>query len=162
MTTDRTKVTSGWLFMTASALGLSESDLSYVLDVRPDSIRKLWKFGNQPVPEGVRREMETFVQFTDACVDVLVSRAEDVTHPAMIVYPGLRDVPEGHMAAQYGVTWWDHVAFSTHKAVPELYVGNLAEVAATYHYTDVLAANHDPSVLALFGKTGRARTNPTP
>ena len=93
------EVTAGWLFMTANALGLSDADLAYVLSVRPDTIRKNWKYGTQPIPDGVRTDLEKFIEFTDECVDVIVSRAENLAEPALIVYPNLRDVPEGHRVA---------------------------------------------------------------
>lgn len=59
-TTEPEEVTAGWLFMTANALGLSDADLAYVLDVRPDTIRKNWKYGTQPIPDGVRSDLEKF------------------------------------------------------------------------------------------------------
>lgn len=153
-TTEPEEVTAGWLFMTANALGLSDADLAYVLDVRPDTLRKHWKFGTQPVPDGVRADLQQFVEFTDACVDVLVSRAEDMDEPAIVVYGNIRDVPEGHMAATYGITWWDHVAFSTKKLVPEVYIGYVAEVAMAYDYSAgvIDAVHEDPSVLALHAR----------
>lgn len=151
-TTEPEEVTAGWLFMTANALGLSDADLAYVLDVRPDTIRKNWKYGTQPIPDGVRSDLEKFIEFTDACVEVIVSRAEATNDPAVIVYPNLRDVPERHMAATYGITWWDHVAFSARKLVGDLYIGNLLEVATAYDYTpaNAQAAHDDPSVLAIY------------
>ena len=154
------EVTAGWLFMTANALGLSDADLAYVLDVRPDTVRKNWKYGTAPIAEGVRTDLRKFIAFTDECVDVLVSRAEGIDDPDVIVYPNLRDVPEGHFAAEYGVTWWDHVAFSAHKRVPELYIGNLMEVATAYDYTpqrELQAVHDDPSVIALYGPAKRPR-----
>ena len=145
------EVTSGWLFMTANALGLSDADLAYVLDVRPDTIRKNWKYGTQPIPEGVRTDLEKFIAFTDDCVDRIVSRANSTVEPAIVVYPNLRDVPEGHMAAEYGITWWDHVAFSARKLTVDLYVGNLLEVATAYDYTPAgaQAVHGDPAVISL-------------
>lgn len=157
--TEPEEVTAGWLFMTANALGLSDADLAYVLDVREDTIRKNWKYGTQPIPDGIRNDMQRFIELTDACVDVIVSRAEDVIDPAIVVYPNLRDVPTGHMAGTYGVTWWDHVAFSARKAVPELYVGTVAEVAAAYDYSagDIDAVHDDVAVIALHTKSDAAR-----
>jgi hypothetical protein len=156
--TEPEEVTSGWLFMTANALGLSDADLAYELDVREDTIRKSWKYGTQHIPDGIRDDLHNFVEFTDACVDALAARAEDLDEPALIVYSNLRDVPADHMAATYGITWWDHVAFSTRKAVPELYIGNTLEVAAAYDYATVPDAVHDdPSVVALYAKPARER-----
>lgn len=155
------EVTAGWLFMTANALGLSDADLAYILNVRPDTIRKNWKYGTQPIPDGVRTDLEKFIEFTDACVDTIVSRAEDLVDPAIVVYPNLRDVPEGHMAAEYGITWWDHVAFSARKLAGDLYVGNLLEVATAYDYTPANAAavHGDPAVIALYTSARRERQN---
>jgi hypothetical protein len=157
------EVTSGWLFMTANALGLSDADLAYVLNVRPDTIRKNWKYGTQPIPDGVRTDLEKFIEFTDACVDTIVNRAENTVDPALVVYPNLRDVPEGHMAAEYGVTWWDHVAFSARKLTVDLYVGNLLEVATAYDYTpsNAQAVHSDPGVIALYSQSTRRRERPT-
>jgi hypothetical protein len=157
--TDTEEVTAGWLFMTANALGLSDADLAHVLDVRADTIRKNWKYGTQPIPAGVRADLEKFIEFTDACVDSIVSRAEHTVEPAIVVYPNLRDVPEGHMAAEYGVTWWDHVAFSARKASTDLYVGNLLEVATAYDYTpsNAQAVHGDPAVIALYSQSTRRR-----
>lgn len=159
--TDPETVTAGWLFMTANALGLSDADLSHVLGVRPDTIRKSWKYGGAPIPDGVRTDLEKFIEFTDQCVEVIVSRAEITDDPAVIVYPNLRDVPEEHFAREYGVTWWDHIAFSARKAVPDLYIGNVMEVAAAYDVAGNLPAVHDdPSVIALYGTpTRRQRAN---
>jgi hypothetical protein len=158
------EVTSGWLFMTANALGLSDADLAYVLNVRPDTIRKNWKYGTQPIPDGVRTDLERFIEFTDACVDTIVSRAENTVDPALVVYPNLRDVPEGHMAAEYGVTWWDHVAFSARKLAGDLYVGNLLEVATAYDYPPAMAGavHGDPAVIALYTSARRERRTRTP
>ena len=155
------EVTAGWLFMTAIALGLSDADLAFVLDVRPDTIRKAWKYGTAPIADGVRTDLQRFVAFTDETVEVLVSRAENTVEPAMIVYPNLRDVPEGHLAGEYGVTWWDHVAFSVHKRVPDLYVGNLMEVATAYDVEPAKAASvhDDPAVLAIYVTPRRTRVN---
>jgi hypothetical protein len=155
------EVTAGWLFMTANALGLSDADLAYVLDVRPDTIRKSWKYGNAPIADGVRTDLQRFVAFTDEAVELLVSRAENTTDPAIVVYPNLRDVPEGHVAAEYGITWWDHVAFSVHKLVPELYVGNLLEVATSYDVapTKATTIHDDPAVLAIYVTPRRTRAN---
>lgn len=156
------EVTAGWLFMTANALGLSDADLAYLLGVRPDTIRKNWKYGTQPIPDGVRTDLEKFIEFTDACVDTIVNRAENTVDPAVVVYPNLRDVPDGHMAAEYGITWWDHVAFSARKLAGDLYVGNLLEVATAYDYPPAHAAavHADPAVIALFTVSGR-RERPT-
>lgn len=157
-TTEPQEVTAGWLFMTANALGLSDADLSYVLDVRPDTIRKNWKYGTQPIPDGVRDELRNFVEFTDACVDVLTDRAEHTSEPAIIVYPNLRDVPENHMAGLYGITWWDHIAFSVGKTVPDLYIGNIMEVTAAYD-GDIPTIHDNPAVLVLdHARTDRPRT----
>lgn len=155
------EVTAGWLFMTAIALGLSDADLAFVLDVRPDTIRKSWKYGTAPIADGVRTDLQRFVAFTDETVEVLVSRAENTVEPAMIVYPNLRDVPEGHLAGEYGVTWWDHVAFSVHKRVPDLYVGNLMEVATAYDVEPAKAASvhDDPAALAIYVTPRRTRVN---
>lgn len=155
------EVTAGWLFMTANALGLSDADLAFLLNVRPDTIRKSWKYGTAPIADGVRADLQRFVAFTDEAVEVLVSRAEDAVDPAMIVYPNLRDVPEGHIAAEYGITWWDHVAFSVHKRVPELYVGNLLEVATAYDVEPTKAAtvHDDPAVIAIYVTPRRTRAN---
>jgi hypothetical protein len=155
------EVTAGWLFMTANALGLSDADLAYVLDVRPDTIRKSWKYGTAPIADGVRTDLQRFVAFTDEAVELLVSRAENTTDPAIVVYPNLRDVPEGHVAAEYGITWWDHVAFSVHKQVPELYVGNLLEVATAYDVepTKATTIHDDPAVLAIYVTPRRTRAN---
>lgn len=158
--TETDEVTAGWLFMTANALGLSDADLAYVLDVRPDTIRKNWKYGTQAIPDGVRADLEKFIRFTDDCVDTLVSHAIDIEEPALIVYPNLRDVPARHVAAAYGVTWWDHVAFSVRKIVDELYVGNLMEVATAYDCRPLHAIHDDPSVLAIYADTPpRSRAN---
>lgn len=161
------EVTAGWLFMTANALGLSDADLAYVLDVRPDTLRKNWKYGTQPIPDGVRDDMNRFVRFTDESVEVIVSRAEMTDEPAVIVYQNLRDVPEGHVAGVYGITWWDHVAFSARRAVgPELYVGTPAEVARAYDHTTPQigglpavdrAVHDDPSVIAIYSTVRRDR-----
>jgi hypothetical protein len=161
------EVTAGWLFMTANALGLSDADLAYVLGVREDTVRKNWKYGTQPIPDGVRDDLRKFVEFTDACVDVIASRAEDLTEPAVIVFQNLRDVPEGHMAGTYGITWWDHVAFSARKTIgPELYVGTPFEVARAYDYTIRQiaglpavdpAVHDDPAVLGLHHSVRRQR-----
>lgn len=161
--TEPEEVTAGWLFMTANALGLSDADLAYVLNVREDTVRKNWKYGTQPIPDGVRTDLRKFIEFTDQCVDVIVSRAENTADPAIVVYPNLRDVPEGHMAGQYGVTWWDHVAFSAHKLADDLYVGNMLEVATAYDYTPANAAavHSDPAVIALYSSTGRPRERTT-
>lgn len=158
------EVTAGWLFMTANALGLSDADLAYVLNVRPDTIRKNWKYGTQAIPDGVRTDLEKFIRFTDDCVDVIVSRAEDLVDPAIVVYPNLRDVPEGHMAAEYGITWWDHVAFSARKLAGDLYVGNLLEVATAYDYlpSNLEAVHSDPAVIALYTSARRERPTRTP
>lgn len=157
------QTTAGWLFMTSNALGLSDADLSYVLDIRPDTIRKWWKYGTQPVPDGVRRDLEQFVEFTDACVDVMVSRAEGLEDPAMIVFTKLPDVPADHMAGIYGITWWDHIVFSVRKAVPELYVGTTREVAAAYDYPPAQAdaVHDDPSVVELY-RTSTSNIPPRP
>lgn len=155
------EVTAGWLFATANALGLSDADLAYVLDVREDTLRKAWKYGNVTIPDGVRVDLEQFIQFTDSCVDVLTERAESVQDPAIVVYQRLRDVPPNHLAATYGVTWWDHVAFSVSRKVPELYLGTLAEVAAAYDYRpDTVDAMHtDPAMIALYsGRDAPVRT----
>ena len=158
------EVTAGWLFMTANALGLSDADLAYVLNVRPDTIRKNWKYGTQPIPDGVRTDLEKFIEFTDACVDTIVNRAEHTVDPAIIVYPNLRDVPDGHLAAEYGVTWWDHVAFSARKLSWRIYVGNLLEVATAYDYTpsNASAVHGDPAVIALYTSARRERPTRTP
>jgi hypothetical protein len=151
------EVTSGWLFMTANALGLSDADLAYVLDVRPDTIRKNWKYGTQPIPDGVRADLQRFIEFTDACVETIVARAELTDEPAIVVYTNLRDVPAGHQAATYGITWWDHVAFSAHKAVPDLYVGTVMEIATAYDYVaaDAAAVHDDPLVIGLYSSTAQ-------
>jgi hypothetical protein len=155
------EVTAGWLFMTANALGLSDADLAFLLGVRPDTIRKSWKYGTAPIADGVRTDLQRFVAYTDEAVEVLVSRAENTTDPAIIVYPNLRDVPEGHLAGEYGITWWDHVAFSVHKRVPDLYVGNLMEVATAYDVEPAKAASihDDPAVLAIYVTPRRTRAN---
>lgn len=158
--TEPDEVTAGWLFATANSLGLSDADLAYVLDVREDTLRKNWKYGTQPIPDGVREDLRRFITFTDDTVDVLVSRAEDYTEPAIVVYANLRDVPAHHLAGQYGITWWDHVAFSVQKAVPEVYVGYVHEVAAAYDYTPEQAAavHENPSTVAIYTSgTQRAR-----
>lgn len=153
--TEPDEVTAGWLFATANALGLSDADLAYVLDIREDTIRKHWKYGTQPIPDGVREDLKRFITFTDECVDVLVSRAEDHTEPALIVYSNLRDVPPGHVAATYGITWWDHVAFSVQKERVETYVGYTHEVAAAYDYSsaDVAQVHDDPAVIAIYASS---------
>lgn len=155
------EVTAGWLFMTANALGLSDADLAFVLGVRPDTIRKSWKYGTARIAAGVRTDLQRFVEYTDEAVEVLVSRAENAADPAMIVYPNLRDVPEGHIAAEYGVTWWDHVAFSVHKRVPDLYVGNLMEVATAYDVepAKAMTIHDDPAVVAIYVTPRRTRAN---
>lgn len=157
--TEPEEVTAGWLFATANALGLSDADLAYVLDVREDTIRKNWKYGTQTIPDGVRDDMRRFRTFTDECVDVLVSRAEDHTEPALIVYANLRDVPAGHVAGTYGITWWDHVAFSVQKAHPETYLGYVHEVAAAYDYSphDIANVHDDPAVVAIYATAARPR-----
>ncbi len=160
-TTEPEEVTAGWLFMTANALGLSDADLSYILDVRPDTIRKSWRYGTQPIPDGVRDDMLKFIRFTDETVEVLVARAEITEDPAVITYPNLRDVPDEHLAATYGITWWDHVVFSARKAVgPDLYVGNLMEVAAAYEYLpgNLQAVHDDPSIIAIYATPAVPRT----
>lgn len=158
------EVTAGWLFMTANALGLSDADLAYVLNVRPDTIRKNWKYGTQPIPDGVRTDLEKFIEFTDACVDVIVNRAHGIAEPALIVYPNLRDVPEGHLAAEYGITWWDHVAFSARKLAGDLYIGNTLEVATAYDYppSNLEAVHSDPAVIAMYTSARRERPTRTP
>lgn len=155
------EVTAGWLFMTANALGLSDADLAYVLDVRPDTIRKNWKYGTQPIPDGIRADLQQFIQFTDSCVDVLTSRAEITHEPAIVVYPNLRDVPTGHVAGEYGCAWWDHVAFSVRKTVADVYVGNLIEVATAYGYTpaEAMSVHDDPSILTIEVTPKRTRAN---
>jgi len=164
-TTDEPEeVTAGWLFMTANALGLSEADLAFVLGVRQDTIRKNWKYGTAAIADGVRTDLQKFVKFTDECVNLLVDRAEGMTDPAIVVYANLRDVPERHVAAEYGITWWDHVAFSVHKQLPEVYVGNLMEIGAAYDYDHVrgLSSVHDdPSMLAIWVTPQRTRAGRT-
>jgi hypothetical protein len=162
--TDTEEVTAGWLFMTANALGLSDADLAYVLGVRPDTIRKHWKYGTQPIPDGVRTDLEKFIELTDTCVDTIVSRAENLVDPAVIVYLNLRDVPEGHMAAEYGITWWDHVAFSARKLAGDLYIGTVLEVATAYDYppSHAQAVHADPAVIALYTSARRERPTPAP
>lgn len=153
------EVTAGWLFMTATALGLSDADLAFVLGVRPDTIRKSWKYGSAPIADGVRSDLQKFVKFTDDAVEVLVDRAEGIAEPAIIVYSRLRDVPSGHIAAEYGVTWWDHVVFSVHKRVPEVYVGNPMEVAAAYGYDRARDQfmHDEPPLLAIYVSPQRSR-----
>src|SRR5690606_6770633 len=122
--------------------------------------------------DGVRVDLEQFIQFTDSCVDVLTERAESVQDPAIVVYQRLRDVPPNHLAATYGVTWWDHVAFSVSRKVPELYLGTLAEVAAAYdvptpeaaaayayHPAPLATVHPGPAMIALYsGRDARVRT----
>lgn len=158
------EVTAGWLFMTANALGLSDADLAYVLNVRPDTIRKSWKYGTAPIADGVRTDLQRFITLTDEAVETLVSRAEDTVDPALIVYPNLRDVPEGHLAAEYGITWWDHVAFSARKLAGDLYIGNPLEVATAYDYppSNMEAVHSDPAVIAMYTSARRERPTRTP
>ncbi len=158
------EVTAGWLFMTANALGLSDADLAFVLGVRPDTIRKSWKYGTAPIAEGVRADLQRFVAFTDECVNTLVGRTEITDEPAIVVYPNLRDVPEGHLASEYGVTWWDHVVFSVHKRVPELYVGNIMEVSSAYGFDPsrgMAGVHDDPSVITILVTPQRDRAGRT-
>lgn len=157
------EVTAGWLFMTANALGLSDADLAFVLSVREDTLRKNWKYGTAPIAPGVRTDLQRFVAFTDECVDTLVARAEITDQPALITYPNLRDVPEGHLASEYGVIWWDHVVFSVHKRVPEVYVGNLMEVSTAYGIDPsrgMATVHDDPSMLAIYVTPQRTRRRP--
>lgn len=124
--------TAGWFRMTRNALGLTVEDLAFILDVHRDSIRKGWERGASRIPDGVTRELNRFVELTNATVDVLMDRADMFLEPAIVTFADPRDIPENHIAAAYGCTWWDHVAFSVSRKVHHVFVGTEAEVRHAY------------------------------
>lgn len=132
--------TAGWFRMTRNALGLSVEDLAFILDVHRETIRKGWERGTSRIPEGVTRELNRFVDLTNVTVDVLIDRADRFLEPAIVTFADPRDIPEGHIAAAYGCTWWDHVAFSVSRKAHNVFVGTEAEVRDVY---DVNSELHD-------------------
>lgn len=140
---------AGWLRMVRHALGLSVADLSFILNVNRDHIRKVWERGLAPIPPGVVAEVSRFLTFTDTAVDVLCDRAATIEHPAIVVYASPADIPPEHIASAYGHTWWDHVAFSVSRKVRGIYVGMADDVASLYDLPDNADVHNHPCTLAI-------------
>lgn len=140
---------AGWMRMVRSALGLTVNDLAFILDVNPERIHKTWERGNAPIPPGVAFEIEQFITFTDTTVDVLVARAGQLEHPAIVVYGRPEEIPPDHAASAYGPTWWDHVAFSVARKVPGLYTGTPLEVADVYDIPASADVHAHPCILTI-------------
>jgi transcriptional regulator with XRE-family HTH domain len=147
--------TGGWLRATRHALGLSLEQMAAILNIREANLRQRFERGTEDIPPGMRRDVHKFVEFTDACVDSLRVRAEQNAQPAIVVYTGRHELPDRHIAALYGLDWWDHVAFSVAKLVPDVMIGYPWEIAAAYDYAagDIDRIHTDPDIFALYRVT---------
>ena len=139
---------------TANALGLSDADLAYVLNVRPDTIRKNWKYGTQPIPDGVRTDRRSSSRSpTTAWTRSCPARRASWSY-RRVLEPARR--PRG----AHGSRVRDHMVGPRRRSPPglagDLYIGNVLEVATAYDYLPphAQAVHADPAVIALY--TSRA------
>jgi len=149
-----TEITGGWLRATRHSLGMSIDQFARVLDVQATTLRQKWEFGGVRIPDGVRDDVRKFVQLTDAVVETLRGKAELLEEPAIIVYHERSQLPDGHIAATYGLEWWDNIAASVARLDPDVIIGFPWEIAAAYGYDPTHAGDvhADPAVIAIYSQ----------
>lgn len=132
MTITTPEITGGWFRAMRTTLGLSIETMSYLLDVREDTIRKAWESGAVRIPHGVRDELSGLIGYTDTATEYLAHRASTLVDPCIIVYRKYWEVPNGHIALVLGLEWWARTAYNAaSSADPEqaMFIGTMDEVA---------------------------------
>lgn len=114
-------------------LGLDQSALADYLDVSARTVRR-WIAGATPVPDGVRSEIETLENYTDAAVCGVVAELREACAPSVTVY-GEDDPEWGDIAASLAIErpvparWWRMVVARAVREVPGVAIRYAGEVA---------------------------------